>query len=516
MKRSLKWSIFIVLALPFAGCDHTVDPETLHLAVASDIRGFDPALATDIRTGETMALVYDNLVHFGQGTDLLPGLARTWDIDSNGTRYTFHLSKEARFQDGERVTASDVIFSFQRVLLPETGSPQTWLFERIMGAKDFMEGKAAYIQGLRAPDDSTLIIKLEEPFAPFIQYLAMPSASIINQRMVKTIKALPAGSGPWSLDHWERDGELVFIRNEQYWGQKPKLKRLKIRVLSEVMARAAEFEAGNLDLLGVPEVDLRRWQSDPEWAPYLQAVDDLDIFYVGMNCSRPPFNDVRLRQAMNLALDRGKILKLLLNDAGQLAAGPVPPSLRKDHLEPYPYDPQQARKLIIDAGYGAGLSTQLWVAGGTEMFHVLEAMQADWAAAGIQVDILRSDWNVFKTAVREGKPNLYYLNWQADYPDAENFLYPLFYSRESMLKRNRYSNPRADSLILAIQSLPNGPERERLVVEANRFIQEEAPWVFLWHRRGNVIHQPWIQNYEPKFIFNAERYLDITKSGSHS
>ncbi|MFQ6613111.1 MAG: ABC transporter substrate-binding protein, partial [Fidelibacterota bacterium] len=416
MKRPIKPFVFIAGFLLFCGCEQDFDPTTLNLAVASDIRGFDPALATDIRTGETMALVYDNLVHFGDQTELLPGLAISWEIDDSGTHYSFHLRQDTQFQDGERVSASDVIYSFQRVLRPETGSPQTWLFDRIVGAREFMLGEAAAVRGLRAPDDTTVIIDLSEPFAPFIQYLAMPSASIINYRQVETVKTDPAGSGPWLLDHWERDGELVFVRNEQYWGQKPKLKRLKIRVLSEVMARAAEFEAGNLDLLGVPEMDLRRYQSNQEWSGRLQAVDDLDIFYVGMNCSRPPFNDIRLRRAMNLALDRGKILKLLLNDAGQLAAGPVPPSLRKGDLEPYPYDPRKARELIVEAGYEDGLSTQLWVAGGTEMFHVLEAMQADWAAVGIQVEILRSDWNVFKTAVREGKPNLYYLNWQADYP----------------------------------------------------------------------------------------------------
>lgn len=511
MNRTVATLIHLLAFLAFFGCERHHDPHTLTLSLAADIRGFDPALATDIRSGQAMSLVYDNLVRFGAETDLLPGIARAWEVNAQGIVYTFHLRRNIFFQDGSPLSARDVVFSLERVLDPATRSPQTWLFDRIIGAKAFMNGKTDDVEGLRAPNDSTVVISISVPFAPFIQYLAMPSAAIVNQKLVQHINEHPAGSGPWELKSWERDGELVFIRNEAYWGRKAKIEKLRFRILSENMARSAEFEAGNLDLLEIPEVDLPRWQNDPNVQNHLLVQDGLDIYYIGMNCSRPPFNDLRLRQAMNLALDREKILKILLNGAATLASGPVPPSLRGDELKPYPYDPEEARRLIINAGYGDGLAVQLWVAGGTEMYQVLEAMQSDWAAVGIQVDLLRSDWNVFKTAVREGKPDLYYLNWRADYPDAENFLYPLFYSTESMTKRNRYTSAQADSLIHLVQTLPAGERRQSLIVETNRFIFAAAPWVFLWHKRVYVMTQPWIENYQPKLIFNAERYLDVRK-----
>ncbi|MEE8335173.1 MAG: hypothetical protein V3S48_01920, partial [Candidatus Neomarinimicrobiota bacterium] len=114
-------------------------------------------------------------------------------------------------------------------------------------------------------------------------------------------------------------------------------------------------------------------------------------------------------------------------------------------------------------------------------------------------------------AVREGKPDMYYLNWQADYPDPENFLFPLFNSIESEQKRNRYNSSRADSLITLVQTTPAGSDRRNLISLTNRFIFEEAPWVFLWHKRTHVVVQPWIEDYTPKLIFNAEKYLDIRK-----
>jgi len=130
---------------------------------------------------------------------------------------------------------------------------------------------------------------------------------------------------------------------------------------------------------------------------------------------------------------------------------------------------------------------------------------------GINVKIIRSDWNVFKSAVRNGHPPMYYLNWTADYPDAENFLYPLFFSTESMTKRNRYSNPAIDNIILQIQTLSHGLKRTKAIQKANTILQDEVPWVFLWHKGSYTITQNSISGYHPKLVFNAERYITWDK-----
>ncbi len=506
-------SILTICLILGAGCVKTDRPQAaLSFAISADIRGFDPAFATDIRTGKMMTLVYDNLVHFGESTNIIPGIAHSWKLDAKGTRYTFHLNTSAQFHDGTRVTASDVVLSFQRVLSPAVGSPQSWLFNRIKGADAFMDKGAAIVSGLKNINDSTLVIELEEPFAPFIQYLAMPSASIVNAKKVSSLKENPAGSGPWILLDWQRDGQISFKRNEMYWGSRPKAKKLLFRILSESLARMAEFEAGNLDLVDIPDIELKRWKSKNTWEGRVVEKDELNIWYIGMNCSRPPFNDRRVRLAMNLAIDREKILSLLLSGSGTRAEGPVPPQLMESPQEnPIPFNPEEAIQQLKSAGYNEGIQTELWVAGGSEMFHVLEAFQSYWSAVGIFVEIIRSDWNVFKTAVRQGKPDLYYLDWFADYPDAENFLYPLFHSQESMTKRNRYSNPMVDRMIEKIQQMLPGKERNMLIEETHIMIKNDVPWVFLWHGRTHTAVQPWIDGYAPKLIFNAERYIDIHK-----
>ena len=502
----------IFISIIIVGCSNINDESRLTIAISADIRGFDPAMASDIRTGEVISLVYDHLVRFGNGTELLPSIAKDWSVSEDGCTYVFLLDPSARFHDETYISAQDVIFSIKRVLDPSGQSPQTWLFDRIVGAKKFLEGQTKEIGGLEAINDYTLRIEINKPFAPFLQYLAMPSAAIVNPSKSDKIRNFPAGSGPWKLDYWEKDGELVFLRNDDYWGNRPKMTGLKIRILTEVLTRSAEFEVGNLDIFNIPAIEMLQWRQKKEWKDKIFSIDDLNIWYIAMNCSRPPFDDIRVRKAMNLSLDREKILKLLLADTGILASGPVPPLLLKGSPpDPYPYDPLRAIELLKNAGYDNGFQTKLWAAGGSEIFHVLEAFQSYWGAIGIEIEIMRSDWNVFKTAVRAGRPDLYYLDWFADYPDGENFLFPLFHSSESMTKRNRYRNPEVDDLIERIQLLQNSSQRDSLIERTNRVIFNEAPWVFLWHGQTNVVTQLKITGYVPKLIFNSERYADIIR-----
>ena len=269
---------------------------------------------------------------------------------------------------------------------------------------------------------------------------------------------------------------------------------------------------GNLDIFNIPALELLQWTQKKEWRDNIFSIDELNIWYIAMNCSRKPFDDVLVRKAMNISLDREKILKLLLANTGIQASGPVPPLLLSNSPpSPYPYDPALAIELLKRAGYGNGFQTKLWVAGGSEIFHVLEAFQSYWGAIGVEVEIIRSDWNVFKTAVRAGRPDLYCLDWFADYPDGENFLFPLFHSSESMTKRNRYKNLEVDKLIETIQLLPVGNKRDSLIEKTNRVIFNEAPWVFLWHSQTNIVTQSTITGYVPKTIFNSERYTNIVR-----
>jgi len=501
----------LLLSLLLMGCaDRNIDYQTLTITYSADIRGFDPAFATDLRTGKVVSLLYDNLVRFDFDMNLVPGAAKRWEVSADGRKYTFIIRKNIRFHNGDLLTVDDIIASFERILNPQTISPQTWLLDRISGVDDYMHGESDHVWGLTALDDSTVVIELDEPFSPFIQYLAMPATAIINRAAMDHLSNTPAGSGPWKLDEWERDGEILFTRNTTYWEGSPNVEHLRIRILSEIMTQSAEFEAGYLDIYQVPHGELEYWRNKDYDK---KEENELIIWYVGMNCSRPPFNNVYLRKAMNYAVDREKIIKILLNGSATLAKGPVPPQLLSGQSKLlYDYNPRKAIELLKKAGHENGLSTELIVAGGSEMFHVLEALQSDWAAVGINVEIKRSDWNVFKTAVREGKPDLYYLDWYGDYPDGENFLYPLFHSKESMTKRNRFSDTEVDEIIEKIQQLPESTIRQSLIMEANNMIADKAPWVFLWHTKTTYLTQDRISGFHPSPIFNAQRYMHVKKT----
>ena len=178
---------------------------------------------------------------------------------------------------------------------------------------------------------------------------------------VESLSTTPAGSGPWKLAKWERDGEIVLSSNIDYWEKPPEMEKMRIRILSEVMTQSAEFEAGSLDILEVPQGELEYWQN----LNYkLLEVDELNIWYVGMNCSRPPFNDIRLRRAMNYAIDREKIIHILLNGSAIPAKGPVPPQLLAGlNGFGYEYNPTKALQLLQEAGYEKGLQVELYEIG---------------------------------------------------------------------------------------------------------------------------------------------------------
>ena len=508
--------LFLSALFLLTACQQDPDPDILVVALTGDIRNFDSAQAVDVRSGQVIALTYDNLVHFGDSTELIPGIAKSWTLSNDRLTYSFSLYHDFRFHDGTEITAGDIRYSLERA----AQGPQSWLFTRIVGANNFLAEETSHITGIFLPegeDGFVVTIKLTEPFSPFIQFMAMPASAIVNRKAMEsgsidlTIKA--AGSGPWKLVDWVRDGHLLFSANEDYFHGSPKMKKLKLRIISEEMTQSAEFETGNLDVMEIPLAETEVWLNDPRWEGLIYEQQELSTYYIGLNCSRQPFDDARVRQAMNLAVDREKILLFVLSGNGTLSHSAIPPGISGyDHSRtPYSYDPQQAQQLLNEAGFPDGFSMELWQSQSSGLTQVMEAFQSYWKAVGIEVKIVRNDWNMFKSAIREGKPDAYYLDWFADYPDGENFLFPLFHSSESMTKRNRYSNLEVDRRIEEIQSMPDSPDRNRLLIEVDRLIYDDAPWVFLWHSVSQVVTQQWISGFEPKLMFNAQRYINVSK-----
>ena len=505
---SIKIFIIFIFSIFTNGCGVKPNSNQLNLVMPGDPKSLDPAYATDVRTGQLCALLYDNLVRFGKGSELLPGLATRWEISSDGLKYTFQLRDSVFFQNGKEFECANVIQSFERILDPNTNSHRKWLFKNVKGSSEFLSREVESVSGFSCENDNKFHIELNQSFAPFLGFLAMASASIIHETKTGEI----IGTGPWKLKEWIHDGHILFDRNLNYFDGVPKLESLKIRILPEVLPRTAEFVTGYLDIMEVPEAEFPLWANDPEWAPNIKYQEDLSIHYLGLNCSRPPFDNVLVRQAINYAIDVQRIIDKVKNGNATPASGPIPPGL----IEPYPklkydFNPQLAKELLAKAGVENGLKIELWQSQSSELLNLTEAIQAQLEAVGVHVKIIRNDWNLFSQAVSEGVPDMYYRSWYADYPHAENFIAPLFESEVSQRRWTRYSNNEIDALIQKIQSTSDEEQQQKYIQQANSILIDDAPWVYLWHTRTAHISQPNLKGWSPSLMFNAEKYTGVTK-----
>jgi peptide/nickel transport system substrate-binding protein/oligopeptide transport system substrate-binding protein len=409
---------------------------TLHLRLSTNPTTLDPALITDVLSGGIAAKIFNGLIRFNEDLELVPDIAESWTISPDGRTYTFRLRRGVRFSNGRTVISRDFRYSFERVLAPATKAPLTWVLDKIQGADEFIAGKTGQVSGIRCPDDHTLVLSLRKPFGPFLSLLAMTTAYVVPQEDVKRLGqdfgTRPVGTGPFVLAEWMHGQGLMLKAREEYFEGTARISGILYRVIPEDLTAVMEFETGRLDALLIPSSEYRRYRTDPVWSARIHGRPGLNTYYLGLNCTRPPFDDRRVRQAVNLAIDRQRILESVFEKRGVLAGGPVPPGLWKYGRGPmpaggYPYDPVRAKELIREAG---ALDTRitLYGSGEPEILDFLEVIKWYLDRAGLEADIRQLDWSAFKSAVNKGEPNAFWLSWWADYPDPENFLYPLFHA----------------------------------------------------------------------------------------
>lgn len=478
-----------------------------------DPRSLDPALSTDVPTGRVVSYLFDGLTRFTPEAELAPGLAERWETSADGRVYTFHLRRGVTFHDGTPLVARQVVRSFQRVLDPAVKGGRGWPLFPIRGAREFAAGEAGRIAGLAAPDDSTVVITLDEPLAIFPKLLAMPVASVLPDSLPPDFGQRPVGTGPWRFVEWKHDDYLRFARNDGYWGGAPQAESLMARIIPEPSTAVAEFEAGNVDVLQVPEGDTRRWEQTDERSARLQSAPALRLYYVAINTTRGPLADVRVRQAINHAVDVRTILNQLVGGRGRLAAGVVPPALAgADTLRaPYGFDQARARALLAEAGHPDGITVQLWSSTTPPFPRIAETIQGYLKEVGITVELVQRDASSMREAARKGDTDLVLKDWFADYPDAENFLYPLLHSASAGVGGNVsfYASAAYDSLVTESRHEPDEARRTALYTQADSIAFGDAPMLFLWFYNDLFAVQPWIQGFQVPVIFNGQRWTDV-------
>ncbi len=482
-----------------------------------DPRSLDPALSTDVPTGRAVAYLFDGLTRFSPDARVVPGLAKSWDVSTDGLTYTFHLRSGVKFHDGTPFTAKQVLHSFQRVLDPATKGGRGWPLYPIKGAREYADGKGgSSISGIAAPDDSTVVVTLSEPLAIFPKLLAMPVASVIPDNPPANFGEHPIGTGPWKFVEWRHDDYMRFARNASYFDGAPKMDSLTARIIPERSTATAEFENGNVDVLNVPEEQTKNWEGDASKKAMLSSAPALRFWYVAINTTRGPLGDVRVRQALNYAADAGMILSQVLGGRGSLAAGVIPPTLQGADAarKPYAHDVAKAKQLLAAAGHPNGIDLELWSSQSDVSPRLAQSLQAKFAEAGIRVKLVQRDASSMREAARKGNTDLALKEWWADYPDAENFLFPLLHTTNKGVGGNVsfYSNPKFDQVVSASHREQDETKRSALYTQADQIAFDDAPMVFLFFYKDLYAVQPWLKGFTVPAVFTGQRWTDVSIS----
>lgn len=512
--------VFIVILFFCEGCSSKErDYSTLFVRLKNNPTSLDPAYVVDVDSGKIAAKLYSGLIALNHDTQIIPDIAASWKVSADALTYTFYLRKDAVFSDGTPIGARDFKYSFERILNPKTLSSRKWLFDNIVGASAFIEGQAEHVSGIVVEDDHTLVITLKKPLVQFLTFLTMSSAYVVpfDYSADNEDKQLPLFSGPFVLDSWKHDDNLVLKRNDNYYGSPAKVEKLSYLILPEDLSAVSMFFMGDIDILEIPRSDIDMFLKNPLHKDDITEQFKLNTYYMGLNCSSEKLKDARVRQAINYAVDRKKIVEKILRNQAIVSHGPVPAGLSgytKENIK-YTYDPEKAKKLLAEAGVGDGLNLTLYQNSDKEVLAVTTVLQHFLKKVGIDVEIVQRDWSAFKQAINKGEADLFYLSWWADYPDSENFLYPVFHSDNfgSLGNRALFSDPTIDAMLEDLHVIGDRDLYREHVVNTEKAIIEKAPWCFLWHKKSYVVIQKWVKGYKTAPIYTIEKYNNITIEG---
>jgi len=488
--------------------------------LSSEPESLDPAYITDIYAVTIANNLFDGLVEFDKDLNVVPAIAELWKISRDRKLYTFHLQKGVKFHNGREVTAEDFEFSITRILNPETHSPVASLFLNIKGAKAFHENQCSQVEGLKALDRYTIQIQLDEPFAPFLSILAMANAKVIPKECAgPNFSQHPVGTGPFKFNSWKDGKEIILTANENYFLGRPYLDTLYFQIYPNIVWEKIfdDFERGFLDQSIIPSNKYNSITADPQNQKNYKLVSKptLNLVYVGINCNIKPLNDVRIRQALSLAVDTEKIVRQITRRGSVPAKGILPPGIAgfDPEFSGHGYNPVRARSLLAEAGYpeGRGIPPlEIWtVSKSKSVQQELLAYQKYLADIGIKiVPKVADNWKHFITLINNQKVPLYYAAWYADYPDPDNFLYVLCHSK-SRTNRMGYQNTEIDHMLEMARQEVNYIERINIYREVQRQVMKDAPLIAQHVNSFNYLFQPWVKGIEVNYLGAA--YIPFRK-----
>jgi oligopeptide transport system substrate-binding protein len=506
-------ALLILASLLVGGfqCDQGVSPdggggegEGVLTLYGIDPWTLDPALIGDATSHQYAVQIFSGLVRLGDNLEPVPDIAEYWELNPDGTTYTFYLREDVFFHDGRQVTADDFKYSWERACLPETGSQTASVYlGDIVGAEEVISGAATEVSGVTVLDNFTLEVTIDSPKAYFLSKLTYPTAYVVDHNEAELGGEWwrqPNGTGPFTLDQWDEGQTLTLGRNGLYYGEKAKVASVVFQLWGGVPINM--YELGEIDVTFVGTAYTAKVTD--EAGPFydqLSIVPELSFYYIGFDTEEPPFDDPDIRRAFSLAIDKEKLISLVFAGIMEPAYGILPPGIPgyNEALVGLEYDIAEAKALIADSSYGdvanlppITLTTAGW---GGLISSDLESLVFQWREnLGVEVTVRQLDPQAFLYDLREEKDEMFYAGWIADYPHPQDFLEILF---ASGVENNYggYSNPDFDALLEAAAAETDYEASLALYRQAEQIVVEDAACLPLSFGVNYVLVKPYVHGY---------------------
>jgi peptide/nickel transport system substrate-binding protein len=473
--------------LTLCTCSRKPDPNTLVMIIESSPNNLDPRVGIDAQSERIGELIFDALVRRDERFNLQPSLANSWEIPDPET-YVFHLRTGVRFHNGQPLTSRDVKWTFDSIL---NGTIRT--------AK---ASSYRFVDHIDAPDDSTVIFHLKEPWASLLWNVSDGAIGIVPYGSKGEITTHPIGSGPFRFVSAAQDKNVIIERNPDYWGSQAHIQRVLFNVIPDPTTRALELRKGSADIatnaLTADMIVAIRHDSKLK----VEQAPGTILGYLAFNTRDPILKDVRVRQAIAYAIDRRPLIQYLWRNLARPADSVLPPNswAYDGNVEKYPYDPERARQLLDQAGYHQvnGVCFHITFKTSTEESSRLIAavLQQQLRDVGIALDIRTYEFATFFADVTKGAFQTYTLRWVGGNNDPDIFEYAFDSDHMPPKGQNRgfYSNPKLDALIAAGRKETDQEKRKQIYAQVQQILAEDLPYINLWYLDNVLVHTARVSN----------------------
>lgn len=500
MKKLLCSSALLAaLALPAVAQEYTADPAAvpggmITITYKDDVATLDPAIGYDWQNWSMIKSLFDGLMDYVPGTtELRPGLAESYDVSDDGTVFTFTLRKGVTFHNGREMTAEDVKYSLDRVTNPATQSPGAGFFASIKGFDAISTGEAEDLTGVEVVDPQTIRITLTRPDATFLHVMALNFASVVPKEAVEEFGAdfgkHPVGTGAFKLGDWTIGQRLEFEKNAEYWRDGvPYLDGITFEVGQEPIVALLRLQQGEVDVPGdgIPPAKFQEVMADPDQAARVVEGGQLHTGYITLNVGQEPFDKLPVREAVNMAINKDRIIQII-NGRAVAANQPLPPSMPgySQGFDGFAYDVEAAKAKLAEAGLEDGFTTQLYVMNTDPNPRIAQAIQQDLKTIGVDVEIRSlAQANVIEAGGGGEAPMIWSggMAWIADFPDPSNFYGPILGcagAGEGGWNWSKFCDEGIDAMATDADSFtdPADPARLELWSQVYQQVMAEAPWV---------------------------------------